>query len=288
MNLVSNVWSRWRFHLALVAASILLASQTPCAFGDDLNLALGNPSQAKADPAQKNDFLMVKPYFTLSYNDSTGTPNWVSWRLTPATIGRAKRYPFYPDQELPARFARSLPRDYTNDGFDRGHMCPHEDRSANEEMSKATFVMSNIIPQAKVVNEQAWKNLEDFCRALVKKQGKTLYIISGPAGMKGQSADGAWHDTIGTTRKVTVPSACWKVIMVVDPGQGADLARVNPKTRLIAVIIPNDLSVGSDWKRYRRSVSDVEKLTGDHFFDKVPHSIIDKLKAKADDGPTTT
>ena len=39
-------------------------------------------------------------------------------------------------------------RDYTGSGFDRGHMCPHSDRAANEEMSFATFVMSNIIPQA--------------------------------------------------------------------------------------------------------------------------------------------
>ena len=30
---------------------------------------------------------MVKPYFAMSYNDSTGTPNWVSWRVTAADLG---------------------------------------------------------------------------------------------------------------------------------------------------------------------------------------------------------
>ena len=32
--------------------------------------------------------------------------------------------------------------------------------------------------------------------------------------------------------------------------------------RLIAVVMPNDETVGNDWTKYRRSVRDVEKLTG--------------------------
>jgi len=289
MNVSLSAVFRRSILVLLIAAAFHLVGKRPglaTVYPVNPNTMMGNPSQAKPDPREKDNYLMEKPHFSLSYNDSKGTPNWASWRLTADTIGKAKRFPFYPDQTLPRGFGRIVPKDYTNDGFDRGHMCPHEDRSADEEMSRATFVMSNIIPQAKNVNEQAWKNLEDFCRDLVMK-GKTLYIVAGPAGKKGQCADGGWHETIGTTRKVTVPSACWKVIMVLDSGPGYDPAKVNANTRLIAVIMPNDLSVGSAWKGYRRSVKDVETLTGYHFFENAPHPLIDRLKEKTDDGPTT-
>src|SRR5947209_6364844 len=46
-----------------------------------VHLALGNPSGATDDPAHRDNYLMRKPYFALSYNNSKGTANWVSWRL---------------------------------------------------------------------------------------------------------------------------------------------------------------------------------------------------------------
>ena len=63
---------------------------------------------------------------------------------------------------------------------------------------------------------------------------------------------------------------------------GNDVDRVNEKTRLIAVVMPNDDSVRHDWARYRTSVKDVENLTGYTFFDRVPADIINPLKEKVD------
>ena len=45
------------------------------------NLLMGNPSEARHDTSDKDNYLMEKKYFTLSYNNSKGTPNWVSWHL---------------------------------------------------------------------------------------------------------------------------------------------------------------------------------------------------------------
>src|SRR4051812_31830856 len=47
--------------------------------GASPNLLLGNPSRATADASDRANYLLEKPYFTLAYNDTTGTPNWVSW-----------------------------------------------------------------------------------------------------------------------------------------------------------------------------------------------------------------
>jgi endonuclease G, mitochondrial len=247
------------------------------------HLAMGNPSRAVADPQARDNYLLVKPYYALSYNDGKGTPNWVSWRLTGTDTGDAPRTDFYLDDFLPAGFQQVTPDDYTGSGFDRGHMCPHADRAATEEMSQSTFAMTNIIPQSPAVNRHAWERLESYCRDLAE-QGNVLYIVSGPAGQGGEGSEGP-RDTIGREHSVVVPSACWKVIMVLPGGSGDDRRKVSSRTRLIAVTMPNDMSVGDDWAPYRVSVAAVEKLTGYAFFSDIPASIIDPLKRKTDSGP---
>ncbi len=250
---------------------------------ESIHLLMGNPSGATADPAQPDNYLMRKPYFALSYNDSKGTPNWVSWRLQKSDLGPAPRGDFFPDTDLPQGFHRIRPADYTGSGFDRGHMCPRSDRTSTPEASNATFVMTNIIPQSPHVNQKAWADFEDYCRSLVTRKHQTLYIVSGPQGQGGTGTKGA-AQTIGKG-KVTVPAKCWKVVLALDGGTGTadDIGKVGAGTRVIAVVMPNEESVGHGWAGYRTNVRDVETLTGYKFFDRVPADIIDPLKAKVDD-----
>jgi endonuclease G len=265
---------------AVVFAAVALVG-TAAIRAQSPDMLMGNPSKATTDTANADNYLMVKPFFALAYNNSKGTPNWVSWRLTDADIGTAARVPFYPDETLPRGFHMVKPADYTGSGFDRGHMCDHSDRSANEEASHATFVMSNMIPQSPYVNEKAWAQLEAYCRQLVKHGHKHLYIVAGPTGQGGEGKKGP-KIQIGRATRVAVPAQCWKVIMVLDGGPGDDLQKVDSKTRLIAVIMPNDMTVGEDWASYRVSVRAVEQLTGYAFFDRVPEAIIEPLKAEVD------
>src|SRR5262249_6006744 len=76
-----------RFQLRRRAATCLLATfliglsfelRGAEASDDYPHLRLGNPSQAKVDEGEKDNFLMKKEFFALSYNNTNGTPNWVS------------------------------------------------------------------------------------------------------------------------------------------------------------------------------------------------------------------
>lgn len=271
----------------VLAVASVVRAQNP-------NLLMGNPSNASADPANADNYLKDYTHFVLSYNNTKGIPNWVSWRLVAADIGSAERTnPFHPDTGLPNGFKAVVPADYDHTGFDRGHMCNFKDRSSAPEVFKTTFVMTNMVPQSPRLNEDTWEHLEEYCRTLAK-QHHDLYIISGPLG---EGGEGLIKKTATTTESIThaakiggpnkdrvvVPAACWKVIVVVDDGPGDDVKKVNASTRLIAVIMPNDQQLSLDWTAFRVSVREVEKRTGYKFFTSVPAKIIDPLKDKVDD-----
>ncbi len=152
-------------HFSWLLVFLLLAAAAPLYGQDDYpHLRMGNPSKATDNPSDKDNFLMKKPQFALSYCNDRGTPNWVSWLLRKDDLGTAPRRPFHPDMSLPRGFRRITPRDYIDGGFDRGHMCPHSDRADTVENSNATFVMTNMIPQAGEVNQKPWNDLEIYCR----------------------------------------------------------------------------------------------------------------------------
>ncbi|HVX86999.1 MAG TPA: DNA/RNA non-specific endonuclease [Phycisphaerae bacterium] len=247
-------------------------------------LLLGNPSNATSDPRNKDNFLLSKPYYALAYDSDAGIPRWVSWQLTRDYLGTSPRKrSFDDDPALPPDLSRIFTADYTGSGFDRGHMCPHSDRAHDQDMSYNTFIMTNIIPQAPSVNQKAWAMLEDYLRDLVEKQDAHIYIIAGPAGRGGWGSKG--FRTSIANGKVHVPGQCWKIALILPGGPGgapADLQKITPTSRVLAVIMPNDNSVSFSWAQYRTSVNEIETVTGLKFFDKLPAPLAAALKAQID------
>lgn len=235
------------------------------------HLLLGNPSDANESP---NNFLIEKPQYSLSYNRDRGTPNWVAWQLNNKWFGDVERQnDFDPDESLPATWYRVRPTDYTNSGYDRGHMTPSADRTATVEDNQATFLMTNIVPQTPKNNRGAWKNLEEYSRELVKA-GKELYIYAGVDGDK---------EKIGSNKQVVAPSYTWKIVVVFDrPGMG--LRDISENTRIIAVDVPNRKNTSSDWERYLVSVDEIENKTGYDFLDRVSPAIQKAIESKIDSG----
>ena len=256
----------------------------------DNHLALGNPSDAKHDVGNPDphNFLMVKEQFALSYNSKQGVPNWVSYRLRKDDMGRSPRPQdaFHPDPDLPKGFYQVKPFDYhfNRTGMSRGHMCPNSHRSDNVEDGKATFVMTNMVPQTEELNDGAWKFLEIYCADLVRRDNKELFIVCGPLGSGGASVKGMFK-TIGDGR-VAVPSHCWKVVAVLDGGgTRGPLARFNKYTRIISVVMPNDTTPEKKpWDDYTVSITEVEKRTGLKFFDKVAPEVLIPLRKRVDKG----
>jgi endonuclease G len=270
--------------LLILAAACAKTGVTPTAsVGRDNNLALGNPSGATASTSSPNNYLLTKTQYTLSYNRDQGKPNWVSWHLSSAWLGSAARQDdFRGDDDLPGTWYKVQASDYTGSGFDRGHNCPSADRTGSVADNSATFLMSNMMPQAPNNNQQTWANLENYARTLVG-DGNELYLICGSYGRGGTGSKG--YATTLAGGKVTVPAHCWKVLVVLPSGTN-DLARITTKTRVIAIDTPNDNSLSTSWGSYRTSVDAIEAATGYDLLSALPTNTQKTLEASRDTGPT--
>ncbi len=246
------------------------------------HLTMGNPSNAVVNVNQPTNYLLDKPQFAISYNRDLGRPNWVSWHLDNTWLGSTPRQDdFRADTTLPAGWYQVQGTDYSGSGFDRGHNCPSADRTLTVADNSATFLMTNMMPQAPDNNQGPWANLETYCRTLVS-QGNELYIITGGSGTGGTGSNGGVTSTIAGGH-VNVPSQTWKVILVLPAASGNDVSRVTTATRTIAVKMPNTQGIrANDWKTYRVSVDQIETLTGYDFFSNVPASVQSVIEARVD------
>lgn len=264
------VYGYTTFSGATLTASWKVAS-APGAAPVSVHLQLGVPDASSATSTTR--YLSLKPQFAMSYDSTHKVPNWVSWELNAASLGPAARTTsFHQDSTLPAGMPQASNTDFTYSGFDRGHLCPSADRTDSDDDNYATFVLTNVVPQAADSNRGPWEKLEAYERTLANA-GKELTIIAG-------GLYGPFPRTIG--KGVAVPDAMFKVIVVADaPGAQA----VTTSTRVIAVVIPNDdgqVAQTDDWKQFRTSARAIETQSGLDFMSDVPRSIQDTLETQVD------
>jgi endonuclease G len=233
------------------------------------HLILCNPAYIATD---STNYLMIKPQYALSYNNTRHHANWVSWELTDSWLGLAERQDdFRPDSSLPTDWYKTVPGDYTNSGFDRGHLCPSADRTNTKEDNSSTFLMTNIIPQAPDLNREGWAYLEEYCRSIVKT-GYKASVIAGTIGTGGAGSNGF---ATFVKNQVNVPARVYKII-VFYPESGS----VNTNSTVIAVNFPNTNSdtKATSWLKYITTPAEIETLSQTSLFCSLPAATQNALK----------
>ncbi|HEX6911291.1 MAG TPA: DNA/RNA non-specific endonuclease, partial [Longimicrobium sp.] len=247
------------------------------------HLEFGAPQGATGIPVNRREFAS-------SYSETRGGPNWVSWNINATQFGAAARCDcFTADQTLPSGVYRVVDFDFRNGGYDRGHMVQSESRTATFQENAATFLLTNILPQAGENNQGPWSQFENYLNDLARQQGKEIYVIAGgeytanPATLKNEG-------------KVQVPAYTWKVAVVVDGGEGLDDVNGTGDLQVLAVRMPNDTSTArgirnNPWSMYATTVDDIEARTGYDLLDALPNGIEriveadDRAPVAATDGP---
>lgn len=87
-----------------------------------------------------------------------------------------ERPSFYVEKELLSK-DRISTTDYTNSGYDKGHMAPDASFDWSEESLDAVYTLANIIPQAPQVNRRSWAKLERYVRDKAEELGE-LNIVN--------------------------------------------------------------------------------------------------------------
>lgn len=215
--------------------------------GDRTHLLGGLPG---SDQAVR---LLQNSGYIAAFNEQRGNPDWVAYRAfynSDASIAERPEN-FEPD---PRTRARIHPDDYTNSGYDRGHMAPNYAIGLlyGETAQRETFLMSNVIPQAPDLNRRIWRDLEARIIRRYARRFDEVWVITGPIYEPQSSArlkDGP-----------LIPSACFKIIVDEHP-QGM---------RAIGFIIPQSVSGDEDPSLFLVSIRDIEQLSGLDFFTELP------------------
>ena len=211
-----------------------------------------------AVPVGVSDTLLRYDAFDVHFNSKRGIANCASYELVNNELyGTAERSgEFMPDSGV-----KGCPTsaDYAGSGMDRGHLVPAADLKWNEEAMRQSFLLTNVCPMHKALNEGGWTKLEEKVREWTARDS-ALLVFTGPVVSKG--------DTTLASGRVTVPSAYYKVIMA---------PCVRPK-RAIAFIYPNGHS-GGRLQQYAVSVDEVERRTGLDFFPTLPDNEQQRLES---------
>ncbi|WP_064198272.1 MULTISPECIES: DNA/RNA non-specific endonuclease [Emticicia] len=215
----------------------------------------------------RGDEIIKHKNYTLRYEEDYEVPAWVVHKLRGEyTTGHASRgdNQFIPDRQVKDNSA--LSGDYSNSGYDRGHMVPAGDFKCCQELMTETFYMSNIAPQVPDFNRGIWENIESRIRGWAVRD-EELYVVTGPVLKKGLP-------TIGRYNNVAVPEYFYKIVLFHQPKTGK-------KSRMIAFLLPNESLQGKRMNSFVVSVDEVEKATGLDFFSKLPADIQTKLEANS-------
>lgn len=209
-------------------------------------------------PVGADVIVLTNEAYLVGYSETNRCPLWVAYKLVAARQNSKRpEIGFKVDKRTKAGVRSD---DYTNTGYDRGHMAPSygigECHGTNAQIQ--TFLMSNIIPQKPDLNRKNWRDLEVKVMAWAMDR-EELWVVTGPVFIDGQT---------NHINDIRVPDGCYKVLL--DEGQYGweALAFLMPQSPL------DDATLGL----YMTSVDEVERQTGLDFFSELPDDIEDKLE----------
>lgn len=200
--------------------------------------------------------------YVVGYDETMRNPAWVAYRLERNEASGTAERPesFEVDRRTRARVDHG---DYTNSGYDRGHMAPNYaiDTVFGEAAQKETFLMSNIVPQKPNLNQGPWKKLEQIVANRYLRDYQEAWLITGPIYQ---------YPIQQMSTGVAIPHAFFKIVMdVVDSGG----------VRVFAVILEQDALPSEKLSRYLVSIDEVERLTGFDFLSLLDDAAEEALEA---------
>lgn len=208
--------------------------------------------------------------YDVGYSEQRNDPLWAAYTLRGDQdlheVKRPKSKKFSQDNRVASGITHG---DYTNSGYDRGHMAPSDaiGKWFGKTGQDATFVVTNICPQEHKMNDEVWGGLEAAEVYVFADQFEQIWIICGPIF-------GNNPDTIGNG--VQVPESFFKIIVEDDENQ----------PEILAVIMEQDAAgTHHALKEYSDDVTVdlIEEKTGLDFFSDLPDDVENAVESVGTD-----
>lgn len=120
------------------------------------------------------DQIIDNEFIVMCYDYQKKAVKAVSYTLAGDLMNEAninERPSFYVEKKLKPK-DRISSTDYTNSGYDKGHMAPDAAFDWSDESLEAVYTLANIIPQAPQVNRRSWAKLERYVRDKAEELGQ--------------------------------------------------------------------------------------------------------------------
>ncbi len=178
--------------------------------------------------------------------------------------------PFQVDPAIQPAY-QSTDKDHWNDGYDRGHICPSEDRVNSREANMQTFYYSNMQPQLNDFNAGVWETMEQRIRSWITSsspKSDTLYVCKGGIIEGTQGKDFTYNN-----RKLIVPGHFFCALLMKN-AQGY---------KAIGFWFEHKPNKDTNLGKYAVNIHELEQLTKLDFFCNLPDDIENKVESLADD-----
>ena len=149
-----------------------------------------------------------KGIYKANFSNELHVPRWVSYYLYKGggeCDRNAEHFTFKNDMP---ELKTAKNSDYTNSGYQKGHLANAEDFAVDCKKEELTFRFYNCLPQTESANHDSWLHYESEIRKW--SQNEKLYIITG-GYFKGKK--------IGKSKDIAVPDWCWKVVQSCKTGK---------------------------------------------------------------------
>ncbi|HLL53183.1 MAG TPA: DNA/RNA non-specific endonuclease [Myxococcaceae bacterium] len=264
--------------------TLWMPDQKQAAFGSRVADFTGEKNALAPAGQPVSGTTLMRDYMRILADDQGHMPQWVSYMLTAADIQETpvdvKRTNNF--RKDPGYAGSASPTDYTNSGYDRGHMKPADD-SPNLEAMRESFLMTNMAPQTPAFNRQVWRTLESKTHELVASSGGKATIMTGSLFLdeKGQPLPAEQRQWIGPDgeKKVAVPTHFFKTVLNQLP---------NGHMTMYAYLVPNrpDLPTKKApvlelLEQSKMSVDGLEKLLGYDLYAHLPQTVQARLESQA-------
>jgi endonuclease G len=226
---------------ALVLALIPASAQAP----------FGSPA-CPGEPAGR-------VFFYTCHSPAHKVPFWVAHIVEQRDAAAPRPSRFRRDRGLASPSAAD--RDYRFSGFHRGHLAPAAD-FASPDAVRATFLLSNAVPQTPSVNAGPWRRLENAVRRAARAADR-VHVFTG-ALFEGEPK------TIGPGQ-VAVPSHTYKIVLFIQRDSAAAMC---------AAIVPNHENVRGSLDQFAVTVDEIEHRTGLDFFSELDDALENELESR--------